>query len=254
VKHTSPAAALKHAKKQKFYETWTFLILVCVVVPIVLRSFVFTPFHIPSGSMKSGLLVGDYIFVSKSAYGYSRYSMPLAPRLWEDRIFFEEPARGDVIVFRLPSNPSIDYIKRLVGLPGDTIQVKRGVLFINGKALPREDLGWWEEKDERGRAHRYRQFKETMPEGKSYIVLDDAPNGPLDDTDVYTVPAAHYFFMGDNRDNSQDSRVISMVGYVPAENLVGKAKRVFVSADAPFYIIWKWLANIRTDRFWQAIE
>jgi signal peptidase I len=123
VKHTSPAAALKHAKKQKFYETWTFLILVCVVVPIVLRSFVFTPFHIPSGSMKSGLLVGDYIFVSKSAYGYSRYSMPLAPRLWEDRIFFEEPARGDVIVFRLPSNPSIDYIKRLVGLPGDTISL-----------------------------------------------------------------------------------------------------------------------------------
>jgi len=245
---------LEEKKPQRFYETWSFLIVVCVILPLLIRSFIFTPFHIPSGSMKPGLLIGDYIFVSKYAYGYSRYSMPLAPKLFEGRIFFKEPKRGDVIVFRLPTNHSLDYIKRLVGLPGDRVQVRRGVVFINGTPLERKADGTWEEDDERGQHKVYQRFTETMPEGKSYTVIDETTDGALDDTPEYTVPAGHYFFMGDNRDNSQDSRVTGVVGFVPAENLVGRATTIFVSADAPFYKIWQWVANIRTDRFFKTIK
>lgn len=241
-------------KKNKFYETWTFLLLFCVVLPLLIRSFLYSPFHIPSGSMKSTLLIGDYIFVSKFSYGYSRYSLPLSPDLFEGRIWFTPPKRGDVIVFRLPSTPSEDYIKRLIGLPGDTIQVKHGIVYLNGQALPREYIDNFEDKDFYGEPIIAKRYRETLPNGVSYTVLDEKEHGSLDDTDVYTVPQGHYFFMGDNRDNSLDSRVLEVVGYVPEENLVGHAERIFISAEPPFWMIWRWVSTLRLERFFTPIK
>lgn len=235
-------------KKMRFYETWTFLILLCLVLPILLRSLWYAPFHIPSGSMKPTLLIGDYIFVSKSAYGYSRYSFPLGIRFFESRVFDKKPERGDVIVFRQPPNPRVDFIKRLVGLPGDKIQVKAGVLYINGKQVPRSRTDDFIEEDEDGSLRRYKRYIETLPNGVSYPVLDERQNGGLDNTPVFTVPDEHYFFMGDNRDNSADSRT-NTVGYVPSENLVGKAELIFISTSSRLWKIWEWFTSMRTERF-----
>src|SRR5215831_16394784 len=197
-----------------------------LIIALVIRTFLFQPFNIPSGSMKATLLVGDYLFVSKYSYGYSHYSIPLSPPLFSGRIFGSEPQRGDVVVFRLPKDDSTDYIKRVIGLPGDRIQMKDGVLYINGTAVKKERVEDFVD-DENG--ERVRRFRETLPNGVVYETLDLQDNGFLDNTQEYLVPAGHYFMMGDNRDNSTDSRVLAAVGYVPFENLVGKAQIIFFS-------------------------
>lgn len=225
-----------------------------VLLALVFRSFVFEPFHIPSGSMKDSLLIGDYIFVSKYSYGYSRYSFPFGMPLFEGRLLRSAPKRGDVVVFRPPSLPRVDFIKRIVGLPGDQIQVQEGVLFINGvKAEQQLDTSYMDALDN-GTPVLVRRYIETLPEGFSHPILDITPYGKLDNTDVFTVPEGHYFMMGDNRDNSEDSRVSAEqggIGFIPEENIVGRAEIIMFSLGegARFWQLWKWPAAIRYDRF-----
>ncbi len=218
-------------------------------IAILIRSFLFEPFHIPSGSMKDTLLIGDFIFVSKSSYGYSRYSFPLGIVPIPGRVLEGEkqPERGDIIVFRLPTNTRIDYIKRLIGLPGDTVQVRGGVLYLNGQAVPRERVADHVE-TQGNRVYHVPKYRETLPNGVSYYVLDALIDGEVDDTPMYTVPEGHYFFMGDNRDNSNDSR--QGVGMVPYENLVGRAELIAISSDGPFWEVWNW----RFGRFFTIIR
>jgi len=177
------------------------------------------------------LLVGDYIFVSKFSYGYNRYSFPFSPplALISNRVFASEPERGDVVVFRLPKDPSTDYVKRVIGLPGDRIQMINGLLHINGTPVKRERIEDFVETEDNGREVHIKQWRETLPNGVSHATLDMIENGFYDNTKEYLVPAGHYFMMGDNRDNSSDSRVENAVGYVPAENLVGRAQIMFWS-------------------------
>jgi signal peptidase I len=202
-----------------------------LAVPLLIRAFLFQPFNIPSAGFKPTLLVGDYIFVSKFSYGYTRYSLPFSPRLFSGRIFASEPERGDVVVFRLPKDQSTDYVKRVVGLPGDHIQMINGLLHINGTPVQREQIEDFIETDESGRATRVKQWRETLPNGVSYSTIDLIDNGFYDNTTVYVVPSGHYFMMGDNRDNSTDSRVLSAVGYIPFENIIGRAQTIFWSID-----------------------
>ncbi len=242
-------------------------ILIAVLIALVVRTFAYEPFNIPSGSMKSTLLIGDYLFVSKYAYGYSRYSFDLfgwdlvPPSLGaeKDRVLFDEPERGDVVVFKLPRDNQTDYIKRIVGLPGDRIQVKGGVLIINGEAVKRERVGDFVETNAYGTSHRVARFMETLPNGRRYQTLDIDFQGSHDNTDVYVVPEGHYFAMGDNRDNSLDSRVDANhggVGFIPAENLVGRAEIIFFSTngDARIWELWKWPTATRFSRIFDSVE
>jgi signal peptidase I len=207
------------------------LLLLCALALLPgFRSFGYQLFNMPSGSMKPTLLLGDYFVAAKYAYGYSRYSLPWSPQLFDGRIFGSQPRYGDVVVFRLPRDPSTDYVKRVVGLPGDQIQMIHGVLNINGVAVKQEQIEDFVETDASGRAARVKQWRETLPNGVSYAILDLYPESFWDNTRVYAVPAAHYFVLGDNRDNSQDSRT-SQVGYVPFENLVGRVDRIIFSID-----------------------
>jgi len=207
------------------------VLLLCVLALLpAVRSFGYQLFSIPSGAMKPTLLVGDHVVAAKYPYGYSRYSFPGSPELFAGRIFASEPRYGDVVVFRLPRDPSTDYIKRIVGLPGDRIQVIHGVLNINGVAVKQEQIEDFVETNGSRRPTRTRQWRETLPNGASYATLDLIPDGFLDNTGVYAVPAGHYFMMGDNRDNTQDSRT-SQVGFVPFENLIGRTDRIVFSID-----------------------
>lgn len=241
-------------KKIKFYETWTFVILVCIVLPVMFRAFVYSPRHIPSSSMKPTLLIGDYIFISKFAYGYSTIDLPFgyAIKYFEGRIGGEKPRRGDVIVFRPPTQPDTDYIKRLIGLPGDIIQMKHGKLFLNGEELQAQRVEDFYDDQPDNSASRVKQYVETLPNGVSYSIIDEVDEGPADNTDIFVVPEKHYFFMGDNRDNSADSRI--SIGYVPTENLVGRADIVFFSNKSPFIKIWDWVASFREGRFWKNLR
>lgn len=225
-----------------------------ILIALVIRSCAYEPFNIPSGSMKPTLLVGDYLFVSKLSYGYSRYSLPFGlPLLPVDRVLFTEPERGDVAVFRKPSDPTTDYIKRIVGLPGDQIQVVDGILHINGEAVTRERTGEFIETTVFGAVKRTPLYRETLPGGVTHVILEESDTRPLDDTRIFTVPEGHYFAMGDNRDNSQDSRTRD-VGFVPRENLIGRAEIRFFSIDGPAWKLWSWPWTVRWSRLFSGIE
>ena len=231
------------------------VVINALIIALVIRTLLFQPFNIPSESMKATLLVGDYLFVSKYSYGYTHYSLPFSPRLFSGRIFGSALKRGDVVVFRLPRDDSVDYIKRVVGLPGDKIQMIDGVLNINGTPVKRERVEDYVS-DEDGVAQRVKQYRETLPNGVSYVTMDLTDNGFLDNTQVYTVPPNHYFMMGDNRDNSTDSRVLSQVGYVPYENIIGKAQIIFFSLrdGTHAWEIWRWPWDVRWSRMFTLVR
>ncbi|HEX3412653.1 MAG TPA: signal peptidase I [Stellaceae bacterium] len=231
-------------------------IVYAVLIALVVRTVAYEPFNIPSGSMVPTLLVGDYLFVSKFSYGYSRYSLPLGLPLFSGRIFFHSPERGDVVVFKLPTDNSTDYIKRVIGLPGDHIQMKNGILFINGQPVPRKRIEDYLYQEGNGAVIPLAQYIETLPNGVQHRIIEMSDNGPLDNTQEYVVPPGDFFMMGDNRDNSQDSRVLSAVGYVPAENLIGKAQFIFFSTNgsARLWEIWKWPFAIRYGRLFHGVQ
>jgi signal peptidase I len=243
-------------------------VIYALLIAFVIRTFLFQPFNIPSGSMENTLLVGDYLFVEKFSYGYSRFSFPFGEYLPSfGRIFNSGPTRGDVIVFKMPNKDSPDYmkdfIKRVIGLPGDRVQMLHGTLYLNGQAIPKVRVADYvtseapcpmaTDADADGLYHVPR-YRETLPGGKSYYVLDCIQEGPSDTTPVYVVPPGHYFMMGDNRDNSADSR--ADVGYVPGENLEGRAVVIFFSINESvvWYEPWTWPGAIRFNRLLKIID
>ncbi len=257
----------------------SFLVKLALVV-FVIRSFIVSPFNIPSESMQPRLLIGDYLLVAKWPYGYSRYSLPFSVPLISGRVLTSLPERGDVAVFKAPPTQRDDYIKRVIGLPGDSIQMKGGTLYLNNQAVPKRRVSdliipvtpnmvqateadgamspcfrpdYEEDAPGGGKRCRYPQFRETLPNGKSYNVLDVAET-PVDDTGVYVVPAGHLFMMGDNRDRSADSRLAAIegggIGFVPVDNLVGKALVSIFSTDgsARWLMPWTWFTAARPGR------
>jgi signal peptidase I len=214
------------------------------------RISVYEPYNIPSGAMTPTLLTGDYFFASKFSYGYSRYSLPFALPLFSGRILSHSPERGDVAVFRLPTDTSIDYIKRVIGLPGDHIQMKGGILYINEQPCPRKRIEDYLYPEGNSAVISLAQYIETLPNGVQSRIIKMGDNGPLDNTQVYNVPVGKYFVLSDNRDNSQDSRVLSAVGFIPAENFIGRAKFIFFSSNgsARLWELWKWPFSIRYGR------
>jgi signal peptidase I len=226
-------------------------VVYALLIALVLRVLIFQPFTIPSASMEPSLYEGDYIVVTKWSYGYSRHSIPFSPPLFPGRVVGGGPARGDVAVFKTPADNRTDLIKRVVGLPGDRLQMRQGLLYINGAPVPRQHLA----DDPAAGVARYR---ETLPGGVSYVIQDFGRGHPLDDTPVYIVPEGHYFVMGDNRDNSGDSRVpveAGGVGYLPAENLVGHARVILWAwkPGASVFKPWTWL-NLNTERFFHELK
>ncbi len=232
------------------------VIVHALIIALVIRTFLFQPFNIPSGSMKETLLVGDYLFVSKYSYGYTYYSIPFSPPLFSGRVFGSPPERGDIAVFRLPKDDSTDYIKRVIGLPGDRIRMIDGLLHINGQPVRRERIADYIETEESERATRVKRWRETLPNGVSYTTLDLIDNGFYDNTQEYVVPTGHYFMMGDNRDNSTDSRVLSQVGYVPFENLIGRAQVIFfsVAEGERAWQFWLWPWTVRWSRLFSIVR
>lgn len=263
----APESVETSKQPSEWRETAWFLLKLAIVV-FVVRSFLFSPFSIPSGSMLPRLLIGDYLFITKWSYGYSRHSLPWSLPLIPGRILASDPNRGDVVVFKAPPTAEQDWIKRVVGLPGDTIQMQQGQVILNGKPVPKERIADFvvpispnfacpdpfHDTDSAGKPTcRYPRFRETLPNGKSYEVLDQGYRPSADDTIVYAVPAGHVFLMGDNRDDSADSRFSHESGgisYVPIENLEGKAVVSFWSTDgsASWLLPWTWITAARWQR------
>jgi signal peptidase I len=229
-------------------------IIFAMIIALTVRTLAFEPFNIPSSSMVPTLLVGDFLFVSKFSYGYGSTGTFWGMAPFSGRIFGEAPHRGDVVVFKTPRDNSTDYIKRLIGLPGDTIQMRQGILYINGVPVERDKLAEpIAEPGEKPPAG-VTDYLEHLPDGVTHVIRKEGDNMPLDNTDIFVVPPHRYFFMGDNRDNSQDSRTQN-VGYVPEENLVGKAEFLFFSLgdDAHFWQVWKWPWAVRWHRLFSKI-
>ena len=233
------------------------IVVQALLIALVVRTLLFQPFNIPSGSLVPTLLVGDYLFVSKYSYGYSKYSLPLGLPLFEGRIMASEPKRGDIAVFKLPKDGKTDYIKRVIGLPGDRIQMIDARLYINGQETQRTSLPSYHTIDDFGRPVDVPHYTETLPNGVAHeIIQKNGDSGYWSNTPVYTVPPGHFFMMGDNRDNSQDSRVLSEVGYVPFENFEGRAEIIFFSIDenASAWKLWEWPSSVRWNRIFQHIK
>ncbi len=253
--------AVEKKKMTASEEAWDLArtVLIAVGIALILRIIIFQPFNIPSGSMKPNLLVGDFLFVSKPAYGYSRASLvyPLTRLPIEGRLFGSAPERGDIVVFKNKKDGNKDYIKRVIGLPGDTINMIDGVLHINGGAVQKDFI----ENAETTcglRAGAAPVYRETLDNGVSYIVEEcNGDKGRLDNVGPYKVPADHYFMMGDNRDQSQDSRVTALVGYIHKDDIVGKAERLFFSVDGSrtkLWTLWNWPFSIRYGRILDKVE
>lgn len=232
-------------------------IFFALLIAFVLRVVLFQPFTIPSASMEPNLYEGDYIVVSKWSYGYSKHSIPFSPPIFSGRLFGQEPRRGDIVVFKLPRDNTTDYIKRLIGLPGDRIQMIDNVLFINGTAVRDVEMSRQDVQNLYGTQQTI-LLRETLPEGREINIQDWGPGSPADNTPVFEVPAGHYFMIGDNRDNSQDSRYdqAAGVGYVPAENLIGKAEIILFSWE-PGASLWNpisWFSKVQLDRFFTRLD
>jgi signal peptidase I len=228
-------------------------------IALFLRVLFFQPYTIPSASMEPNLYEGDYIIVSKWTYGYSKYSIPFAPPLFSGRIVEQKAHRGDIVVFALPHDPHVDYIKRIIGLPGDRIQMKNDVLYLNGNPVKTTLAGFGPASCAFGPAASVPRYKETLPGGHEFVFNDCQTDGDLDNTDVFVVPEGHYFMMGDNRDNSSDSRVspeAGGVGFVPAENLEGKAQIIMLSwsKGASIFKPWTWVLNLQPHRFFNLLQ
>jgi signal peptidase I len=252
-RHTGETVVVTARKTGGVKETLRTL-LYAIAIALFVRTFAYEPFNIPSGSMKPTLLVGDYLFVSKFAYGYSKYSLPLSLPLFSGRLFGALPERGDVAVFKLPSDNKTDYIKRIVGLPGDRLQVKDGILHINGEPAEVEPIGQFVDTMD-GRQIDVPLYVEILPGSeRAHEILDLTERGRLDNTGVFEVPPGHVFAMGDNRDNSLDSRTHA-VGFIPVENLIGRAEIIMFSVDgsARIWEPWKWPWAIRYDRIFKLI-
>jgi signal peptidase I len=260
----SAEAAVTPVKKEEGWWETVKVIIEALLIALVVRTVLFQPFNIPSGSLIPTLLVGDYLFVSKYAYGYSHFSLPsfldLDPEAMPGRIFASQPKRGDVIVFKLPSDGTTDYIKRLIGLPGDKIQVVHGRLIINGQMVPRKQIQPFLTVNHFGKPEEAPQYLETLPGGVTHRIIQiDGNDGTFDNTKVYDVPPGHYFMMGDNRDNSSDSRLAGDqggVGYVPFVNLIGRAEVIFFSIEegTPAWEVWRWPWDVRWDRIFQRVR
>ena len=231
-------------------------IIYALIIALIIRSFLFQPFYIPSSSMEPNLLVGDRLFVSKYSYGYSRHALPFSPNFTKKRFFTKEPQRGDVIVFKTPADNRTDYIKRLIGLPGDIFQIIDGHFYLNNEKIKRSKINSVMNINCGNETLNVEFFEETLMNGTKYLAAYKK-EGTLMNTDKFVVPDKHYFFMGDNRDCSKDSRFLSSVGYVSVNNLVGKARLIFFSNDkkiGSFFKFWKWKSSIRIERFFKIIK
>jgi len=227
-----------------------------LIIAVIIRSLFFQPFYIPSSSMEPTLLIGDRIFVKKYSYGYSKHSFPFSPPFFSNRLFNKTPNYGDLVVFKTPADNRTDYIKRLIGLPGDTIQFKNGKLFLNSIEIPRIKVGNKNKIRCGVTSPETNAFKETLPNGKNYVAVYNKI-GTMQNTDEYKVPLEHFFFLGDNRDCSKDSRYLSSVGYVSSENLVGNASIVFFSNDTisgSVLKFWNWDQSLRVKRFFNLLK
>ncbi len=231
-------------------------LLYALIIALLIRSFLFQPFYIPSSSMEPNLLVGDRLFVSKYSYGYSRHSLPFSPKVIDSRVFGKNLSRGDVVVFKTPADNRTDYIKRLIGLPGDTVQIINKDLYLNEIKINKTEIKDIKLINCGNESIEVSSFEETLPNGIKYLAVY-RKNGTMLNTDKYIVPENHFFFMGDNRDCSKDSRFLSSVGYVHYNNIVGKAQIIFFSNDkkvASFFKPWKWNKSFRLNRFFKKIK
>ena len=240
---------------KKFLKENLKTLIYALIIAVIIRSLIIQPFYIPSSSMEPNLLVGDRLFVTKYSYGYSKHSFPFSPPIFKNRFFFKEPERGDVIVFKTPADNRTDYIKRLVGLPGDKIQFIDSNLYLNSIEIFKSRLSENDVIYCGDRKIEVFTFDEKLPNGKKYKTVY-LKNFSFENSDIFTVPDEHYFFLGDNRDCSKDSRFLTSVGYVHRDNLVGKAQFIFFSSDrsiGSIFAFWRWNKSIRFDRFFKKI-
>jgi signal peptidase I len=253
----SPAPAVIPEKDPESWSELAKTAVIALLLALLIRSFLYDPFNIPSGSMLPTLQIGDYLFVSKRDYGYGRYSFPFGVIPFEGRIWAGDsmPQRGDIIVFHVPHSAKNPYIKRIIGLPGDRIQMINGRLILNGVMVPREPVGYERIDGGYGQSITVTRYLETMPGGVVHDIYEVSDTGPLDNTIEYVVPAGQYFAMGDNRDNSGDSRVMDQIGFIPWGNIIGRAEVIFFSTNGSAHLweVWKWPMAIRYDRMFDLI-